>query len=186
MSEKLFVALRFTEDANLRERVYWYLADREYREGERVLAPVGIHDRLQCGRVVRFLSADEAGAPYDVSFCKRAIAPLGARKIVLDGVVCREMGGVRYDDRHYTQFKRVLTAEVPCEGEESAAYGVVRCVRAEEAAEELAKRRVCTLVYGENAARFGEELFRAVRGELSLPGAQNLIAFLTDGNGREG
>ena len=99
-----FAALRFTEDDNIRDRVYWYRLDFPARTGGRVLAPVGSHDRLQCARVERILEADERDAPYDVSLIKRVAAPYGARSFLWEGRTCYELGGVRYDQKRFTRF----------------------------------------------------------------------------------
>ena len=80
-----FAALRFTEDENIRDRVYWYRCPFGTRAGERVLAPVGSHDRLQCARVERVLLAEEGDAPYDPALLKDVAAPLGARSFLWEG-----------------------------------------------------------------------------------------------------
>ena len=58
-----FALLRFAEDKNISDRGYWYLSGFPVAAGERVLAPVGMHDRLQCAVVERSLSAaaEDAG-----------------------------------------------------------------------------------------------------------------------------
>ena len=99
-----FAALRFTEDENIRDRVYWYRCPFGTRAGERVLAPVGSHDRLQCARVERVLLAEEGDAPYDPALLKDVAAPLGARSFFWEGRMCFELGGVRYDQKRFTRF----------------------------------------------------------------------------------
>ena len=116
-----FAALRFTEDENIADRVYRYRADFAVKAGERVLAPVGSHDRLQCARVERVLEAKEEDAPYDVRLIKYVRAPLGARSFVWEGRTCLELGGVRYDGKRFTRFGAFacLFGEPP----EGAPYG---------------------------------------------------------------
>ena len=100
-----FAALRFTEDENIRDRVYWYRCAFRNKGGERVLAPVGSHDRLQCARVERVLFAEEGDAPYDPALLKDVAAPLGARSFLWEGRTCFELGGVRYDQKRFTRFR---------------------------------------------------------------------------------
>lgn len=119
-----FAALRFAEDENIKDRVYWYLADFPVKEGEEVLAPVGVHDRLQKARVERTASADEKDAPYDLRLIKRVAAKFGARKLVLGGVELIEFGGVKYDAKHYTRFGHLLYAESVPTIEELKDYGI--------------------------------------------------------------
>ncbi len=112
-----FAALRFPEDGNLRDRLYWYLADLPVREGDEVLAPVGPHDRLQRGVVERTVRAKEEEAPYDVRLIKRITARYGARKLLFAGhaEAFWEFGGARYDDRHYTRLGRILYTDTMSE-----------------------------------------------------------------------
>ncbi len=162
-----FAALRFTEDENLRDRVYWYLGEG-LKEGERVLAPVGPHDRLQRARVERTLLAEAENAPYDIRLMKKVAARDGARVLAAGGVRCVELGGVRYDDRHYTRFGRVLYAEEEPEGEELAAYGVKRTVRTDRPDGETMRRILgapCVLVTGAGAAEVCSLLLALARRE---------------------
>lgn len=122
--KRRFAALRFLEDANISDRVYWYLCEFPLREGERVLAPVGSHDRLQCAAAEKVLEAEEKDAPYDLRLIKRVEAKLGARKFVADGTEYLEFGGVRYDEKRFTRFGRVAFArETPRGTDEILAYG---------------------------------------------------------------
>ncbi len=118
-----FAALRFCEDENIKDRVYWYLSDLPLKENEEALAPVGVHDRLQKARVERLTSAEEEDAPYDVRLIKRVAAKMGARKLSVGGASFVEFGGVRYDDRHYTRFSRVIYSEEKADKGELALYG---------------------------------------------------------------
>lgn len=107
-----FAALRFVGDANISDRVYWYLCDFPVKAGDAVIAPVGIHDRLQYACVERVLSAPASEAPYDIRLCKRITAKYGARKLVLEGTkYCRELGGLRCDGKHFTRYGAFLCAE---------------------------------------------------------------------------
>lgn len=163
----LFAALRFTEDVNICDRVYWYLADFLVQAGERVLAPVGPHDRLQCARVERVAVCSSADAPYDVALCKHIEAPFGARKLEIAGTVCIELGGVRYDDRHFTRYCKILFAQTPpTELAALRAYGVERLIEAgEDALSELARAKECVLLYGEGARELAQLILSIVRGE---------------------
>ncbi len=164
-----FAALRFTADENLAGRVYWYLTELPLSLGERVLAPVGAHDRLQAARVERLLSAEEKDAPYDIRLIKRVTAKLGARKLVFGDAELLEFGGVRYDEKHYTPYGKLFWArtvrEVPL-----AAIEKTLSPEAENVYEEIANARGGVLLSGEG----GEEIFRALyallRGEGSPEG----------------
>ena len=108
---RTFAALRFTAAANLSDRTYWYLSPFPLREGMRVLAPVGAHDRLQCAAVERVLAAEERDAPYDMRCIKQTAAPLGARRIALPQGFLLELGGLAYDQKHYTRLGRIVVGE---------------------------------------------------------------------------
>jgi len=122
-----YVALRFFEDGNLADRVYWYLCDLTVTVGERVLAPVGSHDRLQLASVERVQST-EGTAPYDVRLMKHVAARYGVHALSLkSGFVCRELGGFRYDYKRFTRFGKLLSAEgIPSEQDRSELleYGI--------------------------------------------------------------
>ncbi len=169
MSAARFFALRFTEDENLRDRVYWYLGGEhaDYRENERVFAPVGPHDRLQCARVERSLLCEEREAPYDPPLCKRVVCRLGERKLSLCGMPCFETGGVRYDDRHYTQFRRILV----CETLPAAETGLSLVEAGEGDISRIIEERGCVLLYGEGAAKTAARLLAIVKGEEEAPSA---------------
>lgn len=158
-----FAALRFTEDENIADRVYWYRCDFPVTQGEGVLAPVGSHNRLQFARVERTLSATEENAPYDLRLIKCVAAKYGARKLVVGRAVCYELGGIRYDGKHFTRFKRVLFTEFPEEfsdGERAALreYGVTDIVS------DFGERSGgCVLLKGRGAKSRAEEILSAVR-----------------------
>lgn len=130
-----FAALRFMWDSNLSNRTYWYTLPFVSKVGARVLAPVGMRDKLQCAVVERILEADARRAPYDARLLKAVAAPLGARKIVLDGVSCRELGGVLYDEKHYTRLGRVIVGNA----EEGRGYGIAQVLICE-------RRPMCELL----------------------------------------
>lgn len=172
--KKLFAALRFSEDENIAGRSYWYLSEIPLKEGERVLAPIGSHDRLQCARVERLLEAEAENAPYDTRLIKCVAAKLGARKLTAGRIVCFEFGGVRYDEKRYTRFRRVLftafTEEFTKEEQQLlSGYGVTRILEAQEGCEaeifgELTKGG-CVLLAGTGARKTAENIIAAVRGE---------------------
>ncbi len=165
-----FVALRFTEDENLRGRVYWYLSAFPAEEGTRVFAPVGPHDRIQLARVEKTLLADEDHAPYDVSLIKHALAREGDRTCMLHATPCREFGGVRYDDRHYTRFRRILLSEEePADTEEFTSF-VAPMSEDEEIYREIARGHGCLLVGGEGK-KICMRLLKFLAGEDVLPSA---------------
>lgn len=72
MDEKLcFIAINFPDDPNVAGRLYWYLCDYEGAVvGDRVLAPLGRHDRLQKGVVHKVVYAYEYEAPYPLYLIK--------------------------------------------------------------------------------------------------------------------
>ncbi len=109
-----FAALRFTEDENIADRVYWYLCDFPVKEGEGVLAPVGAHNRLQFARVERTLSCAEENAPYDLRLIKRVAAKYGARRLSLSSVKnCRDLGGVRCGGKRFTGYGVFIRSDFP-------------------------------------------------------------------------
>lgn len=168
-----FAALRFTEDPNLADRVYWYLAEFPLALGERVLAPVGSHDRLQAARVERTLSADEKDAPYDLRLIKRVAAKYGARKLVCNERELLEFGGVRYDGKHYTPFGKLLLAKEPPELPYSA-YGAEKllAIPASDPALylEIARTAGVVLLFGEEGEKAFRNLYALLREESAPQG----------------
>lgn len=165
-----FVLLRFSEDKNIADRGYWYLCDFPASAGERVLAPVGMHDRLQCAEVVRELIAEERDAPYDVRLIKRVAAKYGARKLTVNGARFLEFGGLRYDEKHYTRFCRILLAEeTPILTEELRAYGAetILTLRADDPSlyERIAAAKGCAVLAGEEGKAAFSRLISMMRGE---------------------
>ena len=165
-----FAALRFSGDANLNGRVYWYLAPFPVKEGDEVLAPVGARDRLQRAIVERALTAEEEFAPYDIRLCKRVEAYCGDRARRAGGVDCTELGGVRYDDRHYTRFGRLLiAAEAPTEPLTDILAVCPADMGTANALKALINAKNCVLFYGGGAREIGNLIIRFARGEAALP-----------------
>jgi hypothetical protein len=172
-----YAAIRFLDDENLVDRVYWYRSDFSLAVGELVLAPVGIHDRLQLARVERTIWAEEREAPYDIRLVKSLAEKYGCRKMVVGRLTCYEAGGVKYDDRHYTRLKRVLVSpfcgEPTDEERESLKdYGVTEILpipKIEDAAPDG-----CVLYCGEDAFPFLTQLTEAVRTGREIPLAERL------------
>lgn len=172
-----FASLRFFEDERISDKLYWYLSGFRLREGEEVLAPVGMHNRLQRAVAERVLDADRGHAPYDLRFIKRVEARYGERRLVFGNCVCFELGGLRYDEKRYTRYRRILfSAQIPDEEElkKLRAYGVAEVLTG--SAEELVRRGAlaehCVLLAGEYARESASEILSCVRGnETDLPEA---------------
>ncbi len=178
-----FAALRFSADPNLADRVYWYLADLPLKEGEAVLAPVGVHERLQRGIVERTLRADGRNAPYDLGLIKRVAAKEGARGIRIGGARLLEFGGVRYDDRHYTRFGALCAARTgEVEEGDAAAYGYGAVLRSPDADDEAVYGAILTrgaVLLGGDAEEIFARLFALVAGRncaLPVMGERTLAA----------
>ena len=179
-----FAALRFFEDANISDRLYWYLAGFPLTLGEQVLAPVGSHDRLQAARVERLLTAEEKDAPYDLRLLKRVQAKLGARKFVL-GEELLEFGGVRYDEKHYTPFKKLLLAhEVPKEMGQIFEYGITKTLQmsADDPTlyTEIAHSLGGVLLIGAEGEKTFRALYALLRGEGSLPADEETVRLIKE------
>ncbi len=170
MVTQLFAALRFFEDERIADKLYWYTSDFNLREGEEVLAPVGTHDRLQLASVERVLQADREHAPYDTRFIKKVEARYGERRLVAGDCICFELGGLKYDGKRYTRYRRILfSSRIPCEEEvkQLRAYGVSEIFKgsAEELAEGGALAKTYVLLAGEQARAAASTLLACVRGE---------------------
>ena len=162
-----FAALRFTEDKNISDKVYWYLCEIPVKDGDRVLAPVGMRDRLQAAVVEQTFSAQAKDAPYDLRLMKSVAAKCGARKLVADGTECLEFGGVRYDEKHYTPYGKILLARsMPKTTEELKAYGVTDFpdAEAEDIYEKIARAGGCVLLCGGAGERVFQMLLDLARG----------------------
>lgn len=165
--EYRFAALRFSADVNLSDKIYWYLCPFCAKAGDSVLAPVGIHNRLQAAVVERVLFAEERDAPYDLRLIKEVSAPCGARKLVADGREYLEFGGVKYDEKHYTPFGKLLwTGGSPSLTEGLRAYGVEKVLfgAEKENFEELSRAKECLLVCGGEGKRMFEALYALLGG----------------------
>lgn len=163
-----FAALRFFEDGRISDKLYWYVSDFRLREGEEVLAPVGTHNRLQRAVAERVLDADRA--PYDLRFIKKVEARYGERRLAAGACICFELGGLRYDEKRYTRFRRILfSPQIPSEEElkELRAYGVcdVLTGSAEELIEGGALAERCVLLAGEHAREAASAILSCVRGQ---------------------
>lgn len=165
-----FAALRFIEDENIEDRVYWYLTELALKTDDLVLAPVGAHNRLQLARVERTFCGETEDAPYDVRLLKKVEAKYGERKLFFGGAVCCELGGVRYDFKRYTRYSRILFTDIeelsPEAEKDAFAYGVRETVSSErkDALQRLARAEGCVLLYGVRAAEQIRTVLAAVRG----------------------
>lgn len=66
-----FVAIDFIDDDNVKGYLYWYICEFEdVAEGDRVVAPLGRHNKLQEAVVRRIRYAEEYNAPYPVHSIK--------------------------------------------------------------------------------------------------------------------
>lgn len=168
--KRLYCALRFFRDDNLSDRLYWYLCDDPLKEGDKVLAPVGIHDRLQEGIVERLSEAEDERAPYDLKLIKRVEAVSGARILRAGETKCYELGGIRYDNRHFTRFSIVLFAkERPKDSAVLRAYGVEKIIddaEPQETCRLLLHETSCVLLTGEKGEKLFEGFKALARGDL--------------------
>lgn len=162
-----FAALRFIEDGNIAENVYWYLCEFAVEAGERVLAPVGAHNRLQCARVERTLTAEKENAPYDVRLIKKVAAKYGVCERNFGGYVCRDVGGRRYDTKRYTRFGEVFYGEATPSGEQLSALhasGIAVVHAGEDALGALARANAPVLICGAGTTDTAKKLFAVVCG----------------------
>lgn len=177
----LFAALFFSEDKNLADRGYWYLCPFPVRAGDRVIAPVGAHNRLQAARVGRTLEAEEANAPYDLRLIKRVTAKYGARKLTVGEAELLEFGGVRYDDRHYTAFGQLFLSREDPEKTQFCGYGIAKSLQTSAADpalyREIARSAGGVLLFGGEGEAAFRRLYAFLRGEEELG--------LVDGGTRE-
>ncbi len=156
-----FVLLRFENDPNLSDKTYWYVSEMQLKEGDKVLAPVGIHDRLQAATVVKTQECEPQNAPYDVHTVKTVMSRLGMRTLEIDSVSLLEFGGERYDEKHYTPFGRILYAEEKPQFSEGFRFYGIRIFLPEEEKDPLrviAETNGGVLLYGKR----GEEVFEAL------------------------
>ena len=116
------------------------------------------------------LSAGEQDAPYDMRLIKRVAAKYGARKLVENGAEFLEFGGVRYDEKHYTPFGKLLLAKEPLPASCGiGAYGVEKTLSlsADDPAlyEEIAHTMGGILLFGKEGEAAFRNLYAFLRGE---------------------
>lgn len=81
--EFCFVAVEFVDDDNVRGYTYWYICDfKDVEVDDKVIAPLGRHNRVQAGVVRRVLIADEFEAPYPMYGIKRVQKLIKSGKIL--------------------------------------------------------------------------------------------------------
>ena len=148
-----YVALRFAEDANIADRVYWYRCAFPVNVGEQVFAPVGSHDRIQRAQVER----TSAAPPQGLYYLKSVAAKCGAFRRMCADTVVFETGGLSYDAKHFTRFGRVLF------GDCAELVAGVTPVGADSARRALARLPTegCVLLTGREAALAAAVLMRA-------------------------
>jgi len=117
--------LSFPRDENLTGRTYWYLSAFPLKEGSEVVAPLGIHNKLQVGKALKvylkrggeLLSCGERvteGLPVPEERLKRTICPLGDRAVKMNGVKnAIDLGGVFYDKKHVTAYGNFIRSALP-------------------------------------------------------------------------
>lgn len=118
----LFALVCFREDKNISDRSYWYRASFPLAAGEEVLCPVGSHDRLQLGVVEQVLETDPDHAPYDLRFIKEIAQKKGARWVRRESLIFKDLGGVRYDEKHFTQPYRLYCGRADVLSEEDKTF----------------------------------------------------------------
>ncbi|MCI8499768.1 MAG: hypothetical protein HFE28_04075 [Clostridia bacterium] len=164
----LFAALRFFKDENLADRLYWYRSDFTVKEGDKVFAPVGARDRVQKAIVERVVCAEEANAPYDIALIKRLCALCGAESFEIGSLRVRDLGGVAFDERHYTRFSRLAFCEhiQPLTAEERALVRRAGYDGVIEEGEGLEAVSSCSriLIVGQNAREIARKIISAARG----------------------
>ena len=147
-----YAALRFAEDENIADRVYWYRCPFPAAAGDKVFAPVGSHDRLQRAEVVRVRTD---GCPCEERLLKSVAARCGAFRRRIGDAVVFETGGLAYDAKHFTRYGRVLFGTW-----EGAARGVTPLAAVEEFSARYAVLRTqdCVLLTGPCARRAAADL----------------------------
>lgn len=71
MEKMCFVAVEFVDDPNVVGYTYWYLCKFvQVKEGDKVVAPLGRHDRRQEGVVRKVLFTEEDNAPFPLHYIK--------------------------------------------------------------------------------------------------------------------
>ncbi len=170
----MYVALRFFLDPNLCERTYWYGSEFPLEEGDEVFAPVGVHDKLQCGRVERTSKLP----PMEISLMKRTVAKADGRVFLVDNVRVCEFGGIRYDGKHFTRFFRLLVTEEQEPPQGLKKLGVTEQIPADEnALSRIATCRGFAVLYGERANGIARNLIEILRGGKSSENEREISLF---------
>ena len=67
-----FVAVEFPDDPNVVGWCYWYLCDdHSVKVGDKVIAPLGRHNKVQTGVVRHMKFCNEEQSPYPFNLIKR-------------------------------------------------------------------------------------------------------------------
>lgn len=67
-----FVAVEFPDDVNVKGYYFWYICGQDGAEaGDKVIAPLGRHNRVQEGIIRSVRYAKEEDAPYPMHSIKR-------------------------------------------------------------------------------------------------------------------
>lgn len=127
--------VEFVRDKNLINRVYWYRSDFPIEVGDEIVAPIGVHNKLQSG-VVRSVYIEEKNgelvrvkpshslfsvgsggrvrAPYPIDKLKTVVCKYGYRRVKIPSCrnVC-DLGGLFYDERHLTAYGNFLRGDIP-------------------------------------------------------------------------
>jgi len=127
-------SLEFENDENLLGRKYMYRVDFKVVAGDKLVAPIGVHNKLQVGVVKQvFLlrgnllyllspegdfNADKGESVerlgYPLSAIKSAVCRYSFRRAAIpDCVNARDLGGVFYDKKHLTSYGNFVRADIP-------------------------------------------------------------------------
>lgn len=136
--------VEFVRDKNLINRVYWYRSDFPIEVGDEIVAPIGVHNKLQSGVVRSVYIEEENGelvrvkpshtlfsvgsggrvcAPYPIDKLKTVVCKYGYRRVKLPSCRnARDLGGLFYDERHLTAYGNFLRGDIP--SGDLFAYGI--------------------------------------------------------------
>lgn len=127
-------ALEFNKDKNLLCRKYLYKVSFRVSVGDKLVAPIGPHNKLQIGSVTEvyvlrgerlyktqpacFLTADDGEEGerlrYPLSAIKSAVCKYTFRRAAIpDCVNARDVGGLLYDDKHLVSYGAFVRADIP-------------------------------------------------------------------------
>jgi len=154
-------SLEFERDINLLRRKYLYRVSFRADIGDKLVAPVGPHNKLQIGAVkelfvlqddllYRILPAysesssnDGARLRYPLSAMKSVICRYSFRRASIpDCVNARDLGGVLYDERHLTAYGSFVRSDIPRKPPSDFSFSAIFYFSDE------------ILLLGENARRF--------------------------------